>query len=274
MAGPVGFPLLSGAHRPLFIAGQPKLIGATSRLHTIMKRPLTWMVLPLLALLLAWQPRYSTRGSAHPDGIRKWYFGRQIAHVMSHYGIGWLERTEREEEEKASLLLQNMQLRPGEVVADIGAGSGYHVVRMAPLVAPGGRVVGVDIQPEMLAYLRQQASQQRLTNVEAVLGSDTSVGLPPNSIDKMLLVDVYHELAYPWEMARSMWQALKPGGRLYLVEYRAEDPEVPIKPLHKMTEQQARTELEAAGFRFVTNVPNLPWQHCLVFEKASTPLSQ
>lgn len=223
-------------------------------------------MLPALALM-AWQPRYGTSGRPHPDGIAKWYFGRQIAHVMSHYGIGWLERSEREAEENTSLLLQLMDIKPGEVVADIGAGSGYHVVRMAPLVGRSGRVIGVDIQPEMLDYLTRQAKDRGLSQVEALLGTEKSVPLAPNSADKMLLVDVYHELAYPWEMARSMWQALKPGGRIFLVEFRAEDPEVPIKPLHKMSEKQARKELEAAGFQWVKNIGNLPWQHCMVFEK-------
>jgi cyclopropane fatty-acyl-phospholipid synthase-like methyltransferase len=226
------------------------------------------MTLQMLAGFACSQPaQYKQKKGADPNGINKYYMDRQIAAVMGHLGIGWLERAEREEEEKVSRLIANLDLKPGETVADIGAGSGYHVVRMAPLVAPGGRVIGVDIQPEMIAFLNQQAREKQLDNVEAVLGTNESVKLSPNSIDKVLLVDVYHEFDYPWEMALSMLAALKPGGRLFLVEFRAEDPNVPIKSIHKMSEKQAVKELTAAGFRFVTNIGNLPWQHCLVFEK-------
>lgn len=212
---------------------------------------------------------YSTQGSTTPDpnGIRKYYMGRQIAQVMSHYGIEWLERPEREQEERVTKLLKNMDLKPGEVIADIGAGSGYHVVRMAPQVGASGKVYAVDIQPEMLAYVKKQAKDAGLIQVVTVLGTEKEVRLPKESIDKMLLVDVYHELAYPYEMAISMWQALKPGGKLYLVEYRAEDASVPIKTIHKMSEEQAVKEWHAAGFRLLKNLTNLPWQHCLCFEK-------
>lgn len=193
--------------------------------------------------------------------------GRQIAQVMSHYGIEWLERPEREQEERVTKLLKNMDLKPGEVIADIGAGSGYHVVRIAPLVGVSGKVYAVDIQPEMLAYVKKQAKDAGLRQVVTVLGTEKQVQLPKESVDKMLLVDVYHELAFPYEMAISMWEALKPGGKLYLVEYRAEDESVPIKTIHKMSEEQAVKELNAAGFRLLKNMTNLPWQHCLCFEK-------
>lgn len=202
------------------------------------------------------------------DGSGKWYMGREIAPVMSHYGIGWLERSEREEEERVSLLLVNMNLKPGETVADIGAGSGYHVVRMAPLVAPSGRVKAIDIQQEMLDFMAEKARKMKLKNVDLVLGAEKSLGLPPLSVDKMLLVDVYHEFAFPKEMGQSMYEALKPGGLIFLIEYRTEDPDVPIKWVHKMTEKQAIAEMKAAGFTFVKNMENLPWQHCLVFTKS------
>ena len=203
----------------------------------------------------------------HPDGISKWYMGRQIAHVMGHQGIGWLERPEREEEEYTSVLLVNMNLKPGEVVADIGAGSGYHTFQIAPLVGKDGRVYAVDIQPEMLAFIETKARELRMDNIKLQLGNEQKTSLGAGSVDKILLVDVYHELSYPFEMALDMLAALKPGGQLYLVEFRAEDSAVPIKQLHKMTEKQAVQELEAAGFRFVKNLNNLPWQHCLVFKK-------
>lgn len=193
--------------------------------------------------------------------------GRQIALVMGHFGIDWLERPEREAEEQVGLLLKNMALKPGEMLADIGAGSGYHVIRMAPRVLPAGKVYAVDIQPEMIEYTQKQAAEKKLANIVPVLSSNQSVKLKANSIDKMLMVDVYHECDYPYEMAVSMLSALKPGGKLYLVEFRAEDETVPIKTIHKMSEKQAVKELTAAGFFFKENIDNLPWQHCLVFEK-------
>jgi predicted methyltransferase len=224
--------------------------------------PFTWGESNLCA-----QSGYSfKKGDA--DGSGKWYMGREIAPVMSHYGIGWLERTEREEEERVSLLLENMNLKPGETVADIGAGSGYHVVRMAPLVAPLGRIKAIDIQQEMLDFLAEKARKMKLKNVDLVLGTEKSPGLPASSVDKMLLVDVYHEFAFPKEMGQSMYEALKPGGLVFLIEYRTEDPDVPIKWVHKMTEKQAIAEMKAAGFTFVKNMENLPWQHCLVFTKS------
>jgi ubiquinone/menaquinone biosynthesis C-methylase UbiE len=204
---------------------------------------------------------------ADPDGTGKWYMGREIAHVMSHYGIGWLERSEREEEERTSMLLKNLGLKQGEVVADIGAGSGYHAVRMAPMVAPAGKIMAIDIQEEMLEFIRQRSKKLNLANIQPVLGSEQSLELTPSSVDKMLLVDVYHEFSFPREMGLSMFRTLKPGGRIFLIEFRAEDPDVPIKRLHKMTETQAKRELEAVGFLFEKNLENLPWQHCLIFRK-------
>jgi protein-L-isoaspartate O-methyltransferase len=212
------------------------------------------------------QDAYTYR-KADPEGTGKWYLGREIAPVMSHYGIGWLERGEREEEERASLLLKNMELKPGEIVADIGAGSGYHVVRMAPMVGKNGKVLAVDIQQEMLDFIENRVKKVKLSNVETLLGAEKSAQLPQNSIDKMLLVDVYHEFEFPAEMGRSLFGALRPGGFLYLIEYRAEDLTVPIKRVHKMTETQAVKEMQALGFQFVKNIDNLPWQHCLVFAK-------
>jgi len=211
------------------------------------------------------QDRYQYR-DGDMDGIGKWYMGREIAYVMSHYGISWLERPEREKEERVTLLLKNMELKPGMVVADIGAGSGYHTVRMAKMVGDG-KIYAVDVEPQMIAYLDKRIKDEQITNIKTVLGKEQSVGLPPASIDIMLMVDVYHELSFPYEIARSMLEALKPGGKLFLIEYRAEDSAVPIKQVHKMTQKQAVKELKAAGFSFVKNIGNLPWQHCLVFQK-------
>jgi protein-L-isoaspartate O-methyltransferase len=211
-------------------------------------------------------PIYSLK-QGDPNGIGKWYMGREIAYVMGHQGIGWLERTEREEEENTTALLKNMALKLGETVADVGAGSGYHVVKMAPLVGPAGTVYAVDIQPEMIEFLQQRVQKAQLKQVKTVLNNDSSVQLPKAQVDKILLVDVYHEFAFPYEMAVSMLQALKPGGKLFLVEFRAEDRNVPIKTIHKMGVAQARKEFEAAGFVWVENISNLPWQHCMVFAK-------
>jgi protein-L-isoaspartate O-methyltransferase len=219
--------------------------------------------LPLFAIS---QVDYTYR-KGDREGSGKWYMGREIAPVMSHYGIGWLERSEREEEERTTLLLKNMDLKPGEVVADIGAGSGYHVVRMAPKVSPAGKVFAVDIQQEMLDYVSGRLTDLLIKNVELVLGAEKATGLSKATVDKMLLVDVYHEFSFPKEMGQSMYQALKPGGCIYLIEYRMEDPEVPIKLVHKMTESQAIKELESVGFIFEKNIANLPWQHCLMFRK-------
>jgi SAM-dependent methyltransferase len=201
-----------------------------------------------------------------PFGTGKWYMGREIAHVMGYQGMGWLVRPEREEEENTSILLQNMDIKPTDTIADIGAGAGYHVFKMAKLAGRGG-VYAVDIQEEMLAELRRRKTKARVGNVTVVRGSEKSVALPENSVDKVLLVDVYHEFSFPDQMMASIRKALKPDGKVFLIEYRGEDRSVPIKKVHKMTEQQAVLEMQAAGFRLEENVGNLPWQHCMVFVK-------
>lgn len=211
------------------------------------------------------QDRYVYK-SGDPNGIKKWYLGRQIAHVMSHYGIGWLERPERELEENSTQLIKNLNLKPGMHVADIGAGSGYHT-RMISKQIGNGKVYAVDVEPEMILFLNERIKKEKLSNASTVLSSETSVSLPDSSMDVLLLVDVYHEFSFPYEMARSMHQSLKPNGKLVLVEFRAEDDAVPIKTIHKMSEAQAVKELKQAGFRLEKNFKNLPWQHCMVFVK-------
>jgi ubiquinone/menaquinone biosynthesis C-methylase UbiE len=203
---------------------------------------------------------------ASRDGIGKIYMEREISLVMGHLGINWLERATREREENPTRAVQGLQLAPDAVVADIGSGSGYYTFRIAPLV-PKGTVIGVDIQPEMVRFLSQKSDQLGVKNVKSHLGKIDSIDLPATSIDAVLLVDAYHEFSHPNEMMQSIFYALKTKGRVYLVEYRAEDPEVPIKPLHKMTEAQSIKEMEAVGLKHVRTDTFLPWQHFMVFEK-------
>lgn len=200
------------------------------------------------------------------NGIGKWYMGREIAYVMGFQGIDWLERSEREKEENVSTLINNMKIKPEDTIADIGAGSGYHVFRMAT-VAKNGLVYAVDIQVEMLKAIQKTKKLKKVANVETVLGNEKSINLPKHSVDKILMVDVYHEFNFPAEMIASIKKTLKPNGRLFLIEYRGEDPNVPIKKIHKMSEKQAVMEMKAAGFKLEQNVNNLPWQHCMIFEK-------
>lgn len=217
------------------------------------------------SLHLKAQERYTIR-VGDPSGINKWYMGRQIAQVMSHYGIDWLERDNREMEENATQLIKNLSVKPSMVIADIGAGSGYHSALLSKLLVTG-KVFAVDVEPEMIAYLNERIKQENLLRIVPVLSTEKNVSLPENTIDIMLLVDVYHEFSFPYEMALSMRSALKPGGKLVLVEFRAEDPTVPIKTIHKMSQAQAIKEFKAAGFTFDKNIDNLPWQHCMVFIK-------
>jgi FkbM family methyltransferase len=227
-------------------------------------RLLLFSILLFSTSLMA-QERYVIR-PGDPNGINKWYMGRQIAQVMSHFGIDWLEREEREMEENTSQLLKNLAVKPGMVVADIGAGSGYHSTLLSKMVG-NGKVYAVDIEPEMIAYLNERIKQEKLSRIVPVLSTEKNVALPENSVDIILLVDVYHEFSFPYEMALSMRSALKPGGKLVLVEFRTEDPTVPIKTIHKMSERQSVKELKAAGFIFEQNISTLPWQHCMVFTK-------
>jgi ubiquinone/menaquinone biosynthesis C-methylase UbiE len=219
----------------------------------------------LCLCILSANVRYIKK-AGDPNGIDKWYMGRQIAHVMSHFGIEWLERPEREFEENTTTLIKNLQLQPGMNVADIGAGSGYHSRLISKQIGKG-KVYAVDVEPIMLVYLKQRIAQENLQNIVPVLGTISSVSLPNESVDMMLLVDVYHEFSHPYEMGQSMFNALKPNGKLVLVEFRAEDESVPIKTIHKMSEAQAVKELKAVGFRLEKNIKNLPWQHCMIFVK-------
>jgi ubiquinone/menaquinone biosynthesis C-methylase UbiE len=215
------------------------------------------------------KPVYEIRRGS-PDGIGKFYMGREIAHVMGHEGAEWLERPEREREEEPQKVVDLMALRPGDVVADIGAGTGYFSFRIAAKV-PDGKVLAVDIQPEMLHLLEDAAGKRGVKNVEPVLGKVDSPNLPESAVDVALFVDAYHEFDHPREMMDGIVRALKPGGRVVLVEYRGEDPDVAIKPLHKMTEAQAKKEMAAVGLTHVRTFADLPRQHVMIFQKAPKP---
>lgn len=205
-------------------------------------------------------------GSASRDGIGKFYLGREISHVMGHQGFGWLERESRVSEEQPDRVVEALGLAADDVVADIGAGSGYFTFRMAPRV-PQGKVLAVDIQPEMLAIIDQRIEQGGITNVEPIRGAVENPNLPASGVDLVLMVDAYHEFSHPHEMMRAIVDALVSGGRVVLVEYRAEDRSVPIKPLHKLSEKQAKKEMRAVGLRHVETLDILPTQHILVFVK-------
>ena len=213
-------------------------------------------------------PRYTTV-TASPDGIGKMYMGREIAQVMSHLGAPWLERAERAKEEKPDLVLSALDIKPGMVIADIGAGTGYYARRIARRTGSKGAVYAVEVQPEMMALLERNLSRHQATNVKAVLGTTTDPRLPAGSLDLAVMVDVYHELEYPHEMLAAIVRALKPGGRVAFVEFRANDPAVPIKPLHTMTEKQVRKEAAVHPLEWVKSVRDLPWQHVIVFRKVS-----
>ncbi len=211
--------------------------------------------------------RYELRTQHDRDGIGKFYLGREIAHVMGHQAADWLERPERDEEEHTEKLVEQLRAKPGDVVADIGCGTGYFSRRLAKKCSPGGRVLAVDIQPEMLELLTNKMAAAGITNVVPVLGTITDPNLPATSVDLAFMVDVYHELDHPFEMMQAMVKSLKPGGRVVFVEFRGEDPAVPIKRLHKMTEAQVKKEMAVLPLEWVETIGVLPRQHIIVFRK-------
>lgn len=211
--------------------------------------------------------RYEYRHPHDPDGIGKFYMGREIAHVMGYQAAGWLDRPEREQEEQTSKMIEALKLKPGDVVADVGAGSGTITFRLCAQVGPQGKVLAVDIQKEMVALLRERATARKLTNLAIIQGTETDPKLPAGTLDLILMVDVYHEFAYPYEMTEALVKALKPGGRLVFVEFRLEDPNVPIKRLHKMSAKQVRKEMEPFPLRWLETSDVLPWQHIIFFAK-------
>ncbi|PMB48522.1 SAM-dependent methyltransferase [Fischerella thermalis CCMEE 5201] len=246
------------------------------------QRKYSFLFFILLALVIFWScllqpiniaiattissPVYEQRQLHNPDGIGKYYMGREIAKVMGHTGAAWLERPSRETEEKPSKIVDALDLKSTDVVADIGAGTGYLSFRIAPKV-PQGKVLAVDIQPEMLDIINFFKQELNVTNVEPVLATPTNPNLPPTSIDLALMVDAYHEFEYPQEVMQAIVKALKPGGRVVLVEYRGENPFIMIKGLHKMTQKQVKKEMQAVGLVWRETKNLLPQQHLMVFAK-------
>lgn len=219
-----------------------------------------WNCLLSIALLLTLTAPLFAQGK-HPKS------GRRIAPVMTADGADWLERRERESEENPSKAIELIKFEKGMVVADVGAGSGYYALRIAEIVGPTGKVYATDIQPEMLNILRRRMREKNVTNVEPILSNEHDPKLPANCCDVILMVDVYHELSQPIDILAGLRTALKDDGRLILLEYRKEDPYVPIRPEHKMSIKEAKLELESEGFRLDKVIHSLPWQHLLIFRK-------
>ncbi len=238
----------------------------------------SWVKLVIIAFILSLGLMLSGAGTVteaniyqqktlhSPDGIGKFYMGREIAQVMGHLGASWLERPSREWEEQPALLVENLGLKPTDVVADIGAGTGYISLMIAQKVQQG-KVLALDVQPEMIDILENFKKQYNIKNVETILSTETNPNLPENSIDLAIMVDAYHEFAYPREMMEGIVQALKPNGRVILVEYRGENPFIAIKPLHKMTQKQVKKEMAAVGLNWKQTIGTLPQQHILIFNK-------
>ncbi len=214
--------------------------------------------------------RYETRQIHDPNGIGKFYMGREIAHVMGWQGAGWLERPEREREEAVSKLMPSLEIKAGDVVADLGAGSGHHTVRLAKLVGAKGKVHAVDIQKEMIFMLGNRLKKEKIANVTLIHNTEKDPKLPAEAIDMILMVDVYHELSYPYEVMVELVKSLKPGGRLVFVEFRLEDKKVPILDVHRMSIAQVKKEMTPhAEMRHQKTLNHLPWQHVIVFEKVA-----
>jgi ubiquinone/menaquinone biosynthesis C-methylase UbiE len=218
----------------------------------------------MLAIAPVWADDYTLKANPDRDGIGKVYMQREIAQVMGHQGASWLERSGRGLEEQPQKAIDLLGLKKTDTIADIGAGTGYFTFRIANQVA---KVYAVDVQPEMLAMMAKRQSENGIDNVERILGEPQDPHLPEGTIDLVLMADAYHEFEFPREMMQGIVRGLKPGGRVAQLEYKTENPLVLIKPLHKMTQGQARRELESVGLEFVENRRGLPQQHLLIFRK-------
>ena len=232
---------------------------------------LLWMLAPIgPAAAQSPTPKAEPRARRPARSGPRMYMGRPIAEVMSYHGADWLVRETREAEERPDAMLDALKIAPGSTVADIGAGVGYTSLRLSRRVGPGGTVLATDVQPQMLKLLRTNAREAGITNVKPILCTPTDTKLPDAAVDLALMVDVYHECSDPEATLKGLRRALKPGGRLVLVEFRAEDrsgPAVDIKPEHKMTLAQVRKELEPQGFTFRESIETLPCQRVIIFER-------
>lgn len=236
-----------------------------------MRYPLPLMLLMLLALatLATWLPAQEadqTKAPQAPPELEQ-YQGRTIATTMHYLGAEWLTRDSREKEERTSKVLANLGVKPGMTVCDMGCGNGYYSLKLARLVGPEGRVLGVDIQREMLQFMQERMEKAEITNIEPIHGSIIDPHLPAGEVDLILCVDVYHEFSHPEFMLSAMRKSLKADGLVVLLEYRAEDPNVPIKPLHKMSKKQVNKEMKANGFKLAKEYEELPWQHMMFFAR-------
>jgi ubiquinone/menaquinone biosynthesis C-methylase UbiE len=216
--------------------------------------------------------RVGTADDATPEPVKE-YKGREIAQTMHFLGAPWLTRESREREEDCKTMLAALHVKPGDVICDLGCGNGFYTLKLAKLVGDKGKVVAVDIQREMLELLKDRAAEEKITNIEPVLGTVVDPKLPAGSIDLLLLVDVYHEFSNPEQMLAAIHKSLKPTSRIALAEFRAEDPNVPIKPLHKMSKAQIMKEFPPNGFKLVEEFDKLPWQHLMFFERDDAPPS-
>jgi len=224
----------------------------------------------LVAAICVFAPLASAEEPSVPPALTH-YQGREIAQTMHYLGAGWLTRESRDREEDCTTMLNALDVRPGDVVCDMGCGNGFYTLKLAKLVGSKGKMIAVDIQREMLLMLDEATKQEKVTNVETVLGTVVDPKLPNESLDLVLLVDVYHEFSHPEQMLAAIRKSLKPRGRVALVEFRAEDPNVPIKPLHKMSKQQIMREFPSNGFRLVAEFDKLPWQHLMFFQRDDAP---
>jgi ubiquinone/menaquinone biosynthesis C-methylase UbiE len=221
-------------------------------------------------LTAAWRP-LSADETSIPEPAET-YKGREIAQTMHYLGAPWLTRESREREEDCNTMLAALNVKPGDTVCDLGCGNGFYTIRLAKLVGEKGKVVAVDIQREMLELLKDHAKDEKVANIETVLGTVVDPKLPEGSLDVVLLVDVYHEFSHPEQMLAAIRKSLKPKGRIALVEFRAEDPKVPIKPLHKMSKEQIMKEFPPNGFKLVEEFDKLPWQHLMFFARDDSEL--
>jgi SAM-dependent methyltransferase len=220
-------------------------------------------------LVSAQAPEAAAEDSIPPAA--KSYKGREIAVTMHYLGAPWLTRESRQREEDCAMLLKALNVKEGQVVCDMGCGNGFYSLQLAELVGERGKVLAVDIQPEMLHLLAERARDAQVTNIETIQGTPVDPKLPESSVDLILLVDVYHEFSHPEPMLRTMRRSLRPGGRIALAEFRLEDANVPIKRLHKMSKRQILKEFPTNGFRLVEQFDKLPWQHLMFFERDDSP---